>query len=98
MSILVFFFFSSRRRHTRWPRDWSSDVCSSDLLRLVFTQCCAITQVLHETVMSLHPQQRRREENHGERNVETCPSNACRARAANGVCQQQSHTSVDRQI
>src|SRR5439155_18949262 len=24
--------FSSRRRHTRWPRDWSSDVCSSDLL------------------------------------------------------------------
>src|SRR5690625_1921348 len=27
----MFFFFSSRRRHTRWPRDWSSDVCSSDL-------------------------------------------------------------------
>src|SRR5207253_3954096 len=27
-----FFFFSSRRRHTRWPRDWSSDVCSSDLV------------------------------------------------------------------
>src|SRR6266508_2731112 len=25
------FFFSSGRRHTRWPRDWSSDVCSSDL-------------------------------------------------------------------
>src|SRR5690625_7994777 len=25
------FLFSSRRRHTRWPRDWSSDVCSSDL-------------------------------------------------------------------
>src|SRR5437870_12848772 len=25
------FSFSSRRRHTRWPRDWSSDVCSSDL-------------------------------------------------------------------
>src|SRR5690625_801370 len=34
----VFFFFSSRRRHTRWPRDWSSDVCSSDLMaRFVFT-------------------------------------------------------------
>src|SRR5207253_8410246 len=29
--VLFFFFFSSRRRHTRWPRDWSSDVCSSDL-------------------------------------------------------------------
>src|SRR5690625_915813 len=28
---LLLFFFSSRRRHTRWPRDWSSDVCSSDL-------------------------------------------------------------------
>src|SRR5271166_7176 len=26
----VGFFFSSRGRHTRWPRDWSSDVCSSD--------------------------------------------------------------------
>src|SRR5207253_3998480 len=29
--VFLFFFFSSRRRHTRWPRDWSSDVCSSDL-------------------------------------------------------------------
>src|SRR5437762_6774500 len=27
----VFFFFSSRRRHTRYIGDWSSDVCSSDL-------------------------------------------------------------------
>src|SRR5690554_8164002 len=27
----LFFFFSSRRRHTRCGRDWSSDVCSSDL-------------------------------------------------------------------
>src|SRR5438309_5442162 len=27
-----FFFFSSRRRHTRWNCDWSSDVCSSDLI------------------------------------------------------------------
>src|SRR3712207_7052278 len=29
--VLFFFFFSSRRRHTRYWRDWSSDVCSSDL-------------------------------------------------------------------
>src|SRR5207302_3844917 len=29
--IVFFFFFSSRRRHTRFSRDWSSDVCSSDL-------------------------------------------------------------------
>src|SRR2546421_10431436 len=28
---MFFFFFSSRRRHTRSDRDWSSDVCSSDL-------------------------------------------------------------------
>ena len=30
---MVGFFFSSRRRHTRFKCDWSSDVCSSDLLR-----------------------------------------------------------------
>src|SRR5690349_23395774 len=30
---LFFFFFSSRRRHTRSLRDWSSDVCSSDLIK-----------------------------------------------------------------
>src|SRR5215217_980998 len=30
--LLFFFFFSSRRRHTRYWRDWSSDVCSSDLV------------------------------------------------------------------
>src|SRR3712207_7752736 len=29
--LVCFFFFSSRRRHTRYWRDWSSDVCSSDL-------------------------------------------------------------------
>src|SRR5438046_7306405 len=29
--LFVFFFFSSRRRHTRLVSDWSSDVCSSDL-------------------------------------------------------------------
>src|SRR5690606_39691938 len=30
--VLPAFFFSSRRRHTRFSRDWSSDVCSSDLM------------------------------------------------------------------
>src|SRR5256885_7186946 len=30
--IVIFFFFSSRRRHTRLQGDWSSDVCSSDLV------------------------------------------------------------------
>src|SRR5258707_3667114 len=32
---LFFFFFSSRRRHTRYWRDWNSDVCSSDLARTI---------------------------------------------------------------
>src|SRR5690606_41140948 len=36
--VLVFFFFSSRRRHTRFSRDWSSDVCSSDLRGLGLDQ------------------------------------------------------------
>src|SRR5690606_15920333 len=31
------FFFSSRRRHTRFSRDWSSDVCSSDLVERAIT-------------------------------------------------------------
>src|SRR2546429_9836079 len=35
MRISICFFFSSRRRHTRCSRDWSSDVCSSDLEDLV---------------------------------------------------------------
>src|SRR5436305_14767102 len=34
---LTFFFFSSRRRHTRCGRDWSSDVCSSDLRSAAYT-------------------------------------------------------------
>src|SRR5216684_4871914 len=34
-----FFFFSSRRRHTRCSRDWSSDVCSSDLCQFSGTDC-----------------------------------------------------------
>src|SRR5256884_1722810 len=34
--VFIFFFFSSRRRHTRCSRDWSSDVCSSDL---TFLRC-----------------------------------------------------------
>src|SRR5690606_41192252 len=39
---LSLFFFSSRRRHTRFSRDWSSDVCSSDLVTMV----CAMFQII----------------------------------------------------
>src|SRR3712207_6531779 len=38
---IFFFFFSSRRRHTRYWRDWSSDVCSSDLRRTTVPRRCA---------------------------------------------------------
>src|SRR5690606_41240905 len=36
------FFFSSRRRHTRFSRDWSSDVCSSDLADFAYTKVTSI--------------------------------------------------------
>src|SRR5690348_17863980 len=39
-----FFFFSSRRRHTRWTGDWSSDVCSSDLLAGVLRSASPVEQ------------------------------------------------------
>src|SRR5207253_6950693 len=40
--------FSSRRRHTRWPRDWSSDVCSSDLERFRWREAAALTEPLRQ--------------------------------------------------
>src|SRR5205085_9301618 len=48
-----FFFFSSRRRHTRFDCDWSSDVCSSDLV-LAFGQCDA-DQAVELGVLELLP-------------------------------------------
>src|SRR6266536_5928842 len=48
-NLYYFFFFSSRRRHTRSTRDWSSDVCSSDLLwtgSLVIADTCYVLLVL----------------------------------------------------
>src|SRR5207253_5826154 len=45
---LMLFFFSSRRRHTRWPRDWSSDVCSSDLLATAVLGAVAPRQSPHQ--------------------------------------------------
>src|SRR3989449_5456749 len=38
------FFFSSRRRHTRCSRDWSSDVCSSDLIKALFVDFNSIVK------------------------------------------------------
>src|SRR3712207_7438816 len=42
MYLVFFFFFSSKRRHTRYWRDWSSDVCSSDLY---LEHCVAMEEV-----------------------------------------------------
>src|SRR2546429_6731656 len=43
--LVVVFFFSSRRRHTRCSRDWSSDVCSSDLSGIVTLVTSVLTIV-----------------------------------------------------
>src|SRR5699024_11359861 len=40
---MYYFFFSSRRRHTSSKRDWSSDVCSSDLCKPI---CCTVAQLV----------------------------------------------------
>src|SRR5256886_4867217 len=59
-SYLFFFFFSSRRRHTRFDCDWSSDVCSSDL---IVDEQVAVTVThsgyLKRTPISTYRQQRR---------------------------------------
>ena len=47
----VFFFFSSRRRHTRLVRDWSSDVCSSDLIQKYMTDL-ALDEDLYNAVVA----------------------------------------------
>src|SRR5690606_39373057 len=59
-----FFFFSSRRRHTRFSRDWSSDVCSSDLFQrinhplilfyLIFTRTDIVSCTLQGITFILH--------------------------------------------
>src|SRR5882762_10631921 len=54
--LMFFFFFSSRRRHTRFKCDWSSDVCSSDLLseiRSVSSHPMALAQC--ERFFGQHP-------------------------------------------
>src|SRR5699024_11955038 len=49
-----FFFFSSRRRHTRSKRDWSSDVCSSDLVKFLhLTGCHFVFEVPLDNSLSI---------------------------------------------
>src|SRR5205809_2946168 len=53
-----FFFFSSRRRHTRCSRDWSSDVCSSDLTGAAFQalERIGIRAAVGKCLMDAHPE------------------------------------------
>src|SRR5687768_18425613 len=50
----MFFFFSSRRRHTRCSRDWSSDVCSSDLLSGRYGDVTRMAQDREQSRQSLY--------------------------------------------
>src|SRR5260370_19377659 len=45
---MLFFFFSSRRRHTRFKCDWSSDVCSSDLAQQILKQLVFQKEIEYE--------------------------------------------------
>src|SRR3989454_3366684 len=56
-----FFFFSSRRRHTRLQGDWSSDVCSSDLLLAMLVAATPLG------AQEFHPPAVRRSSDHGTR-------------------------------
>src|SRR5690349_22369283 len=69
-----FFFFSSRRRHTRSLRDWSSDVCSSDLR---FPACVARSEGLPRSQIPflLAPAGR------GSHNIVPCERGRCAAAA-----------------
>src|SRR5690606_39726243 len=57
--LVICFFFSSRRRHTRFSRDWSSDVCSSDLMLTVIAallvQALVVYPLLLKTFTGLSP-------------------------------------------
>src|SRR2546430_16361769 len=61
LNLLFVFFFSSRRRHTRFDCDWSSDVCSSDLIDLLrnvielfFSQRSCFRNLLHSAIRFAH--------------------------------------------
>src|SRR6266496_5375431 len=57
MPKMFFFFFSSRRRHTRSLRDWSSDVCSSDL-RVLDLGALQIGDRVQDTLLVLEAEQK----------------------------------------
>src|SRR2546429_9924373 len=56
--LCVCFFFSSRRRHTRCSRDWSSDVCSSDLQRDDARPRASVVALLQPVMQPVFPEAR----------------------------------------
>src|SRR5207253_3353549 len=57
---------SSRRRHTRWPRDWSSDVCSSDLLAALAARALEMELAVRGFAMKIRVCSTRLEEMKGQ--------------------------------
>src|SRR5205085_6210929 len=105
LSALLFFFFSSRRRHTRFDCDWSSDVCSSDLL-LGGRGSSRVARSWHVTNLA-RPRAIRSALNlpATHRNISLCPSpfrseerrvgKECRSRSAPHSCiEKRQHTHV----
>src|SRR2546430_4356697 len=77
----IYFFFSSRRRHTRFDCDWSSDVCSSDLVDPVHHEIerAAVIQVnVDRSVRESRRGQSPRIGNVGERQIAGIPKNVVR--------------------
>src|SRR4030042_3517359 len=67
---LFVYFFSSRRRHTRCSRDWSSDVCSSDLCGLIYG---GVNMLLGKSKAVSPVSQKRRFGGHSARTPRLCP-------------------------
>src|SRR5437763_6600740 len=53
--VFYFFFFSSRRRHTRYIGDWSSDVCSSDLIGVAIAAVAGVARDPEVATMLIGP-------------------------------------------
>src|SRR5437763_9758307 len=85
--VVTVFFFSSRRRHTRYIGDWSSDVCSSDLYRLarqaLISEFRKKRLAQHE-VCDAHPELVRAARECGERSEERRVGKECRSRRSAG--------------
>src|SRR5574337_1657523 len=80
---LVFFFFSIRRRHTRLSGDWSSDVCSSDLLgqsrppRVVVESKAVRPPAVAEPPSSVWPEKRGPKRGHPPRRLPGSGNRSC---------------------